>query len=757
MDKSVIKQLGMILGCDSVIAFFFARYIGYHFWPIFGVTSILCYMLYGWMWLSVETNHPGIWQILMIISLGISSSFLLEWGIREVLGAKTNLTDYKKLSILLIGCCLLVNLIGFRRIKNKVCQRIDLWFPPLWAVIAGMFVVFVIDGKRDYYVRCISILILVAALVLVSICKGDRRSNGAVQYEISMKGYIKWLGIFAVMVFMIGMKLPLASELPYTKEIRATVTKWMNLETKEDKMQLCLSRTPSRSNAVELKVTGEGPLYLRRLAYSIYDHGKWAVGNNIYKEWTSLGEEREKIYPQLSEMLTQLAEGKIEIPDLEDDYRQALNERSGKANSCQIEISEQKEPTSYLSVNGVYEIKDKAKSSSRIGYNGKLEDLCFTNANRKQLTQYSVIYQSNPLESQCRERIILEHMTYDKFSRLVSQLVFNSKDESEALQTLEAELPHYEQIKKRYTQVPDEIAVDLRDLANFITLGHEGDLDKAQAIEAELRDSGKYIYKLGAAYTDTANDPILDFLLYGKAGICQDFASSMVLLCRSVGLPARYVEGYYASEKEKDEKHYVVRRKDAHAYAEVYIAGYGWMTFDPTTSYEQFKDSVTESKPEKHIDFITSIKESKERKSQLGIGIFLILLLLGQKRIREWVWVLSIAGKPATQIAELILNKTLRRLEEKEIRRKPDETLTQFANRVEEKGIEITPVTRCFEDYYYGGKKPYLSQLRKAYSYYNALNKSKTWKKCSSIGLKVLKYRPNKQTQRNKGNDISAE
>lgn len=729
MDKVVIKQLGIILGCDSVIAFFFARYIGYHFWPLFGVICLLCYMLHGWMWISVETNHPSIWQTLMIISIGISSSFFLEWGIREVLGEKVDLTEYKKLSMLLMVCCLLVNLIGYKKIKSKVYQRIDLWFPSLWGIIAGILVVFILDGQRDYHVRCISILVGVAAFVLASICKGDKRDNEAIHYEIHTKSYMKWLTVFAAIVFIIGMKLPLASELPYTREIRTTVMKWMNIRAEDNKMQVTLSRTPSQSNAVELKVIGKGPLYLRRMAYSIYDHGKWAVGDNIYKEWTSLADERENIYPQFSEILTQLAEDKIEIPDLEQDYRQALNEKVGQVTKRQIEIIEQRLPTSYLSVNGFYEMKSKAKKGMKIGYNGKIEDLCFTNADRKQEARYQISYQSNPLESHCRERIIIEHMTYDKFSRLVSQLVFNSHEQSEALEALEAELPHYEQIKKRYTQVPDEIVTDLRDLAKFITLGHEGDLDKAEAIEAELRDSGRYIYKLGAPYKDIKNDPVLDFLLYGKAGICQDFASGMVLLCRSVGLPARYVEGYYASEQEKDDKHYIVRSKDAHAYAEVYIAGYGWMTFDPTTGYEQFKETAVKHSAKKSIDIMTGFSSSKERKSELELGIIFVLWLFSHRRIKEWLWVISVATRPADQIIELILDKTLRRLAEKEVKRNADETLTQYAQKLQERGIDITPITRCFEECYYGGQKPSLSQLRMAYNCYRKLYQGKTWRR----------------------------
>ena len=56
----------------------------------------------------------------------------------------------------------------------------------------------------------------------------------------------------------------------------------------------------------------------------------------------------------------------------------------------------------------------------------------------------------------------------------------------------------------------------------------------------------------------------------------------MVLMARAVGLTARYCEGYLASEYNGSE--IVIRAKDAHAFPEVYIDGYDWMTFEPTVS-----------------------------------------------------------------------------------------------------------------------------------------------------------------------------
>ena len=78
-------------------------------------------------------------------------------------------------------------------------------------------------------------------------------------------------------------------------------------------------------------------------------------------------------------------------------------------------------------------------------------------------------------------------------------------------------------------------------------------------------------------------DPVTSFLLQKRDGHCQYFASSAVLLLRCLGVPARYVTGYYAHESPEPDVT-VVRQRDAHAWVETWSDGMGWNTFDPTPS-----------------------------------------------------------------------------------------------------------------------------------------------------------------------------
>jgi Transglutaminase-like superfamily len=76
-------------------------------------------------------------------------------------------------------------------------------------------------------------------------------------------------------------------------------------------------------------------------------------------------------------------------------------------------------------------------------------------------------------------------------------------------------------------------------------------------------------------------EPINDFILNNRNAHCQYFASAMVIMARAVGIPARYVNGYYAHEHYGDNQ-MIVRQRDAHAWAECWVDGIGWLTVDAT-------------------------------------------------------------------------------------------------------------------------------------------------------------------------------
>lgn len=140
--------------------------------------------------------------------------------------------------------------------------------------------------------------------------------------------------------------------------------------------------------------------------------------------------------------------------------------------------------------------------------------------------------------------------------------------------------PYPAPIRNTYLSLP---AVDprIRQLALQVTSSARNDYDKAAAVELYLKTH--YAYTLTLPLTAEA-DPVANFLFVRKRGHCEYFASSMAVMLRTLGIPARVVNGFRSDEFNDLTGSYVVRAKDAHAWVETYFPGYGWQMFDPTPS-----------------------------------------------------------------------------------------------------------------------------------------------------------------------------
>lgn len=132
----------------------------------------------------------------------------------------------------------------------------------------------------------------------------------------------------------------------------------------------------------------------------------------------------------------------------------------------------------------------------------------------------------------------------------------------------------------RYLQIPATIAPRIRERAERVTLGLETPYDKVTAITNYLRQDIKYQDVLDPAPKNI--DPILWVMFEYKKGFCNYYATAEVLMLRSIGIPARLAVGFAQGEYDQPEQTYTVRKKDAHAWPEVYFPGVGWVEFEPT-------------------------------------------------------------------------------------------------------------------------------------------------------------------------------
>ena len=109
--------------------------------------------------------------------------------------------------------------------------------------------------------------------------------------------------------------------------------------------------------------------------------------------------------------------------------------------------------------------------------------------------------------------------------------------------------------------------------------GDRSPSEAAELIERHLIES--YDYTLDFVGRDPSN-PIDEFLFEYRSGHCEYFATAMVMMLRSQGVPARFVTGFLGTELNPLEDYFVVRQSNAHAWVEAYLPGRGWTAFDPT-------------------------------------------------------------------------------------------------------------------------------------------------------------------------------
>jgi transglutaminase-like putative cysteine protease len=143
------------------------------------------------------------------------------------------------------------------------------------------------------------------------------------------------------------------------------------------------------------------------------------------------------------------------------------------------------------------------------------------------------------------------------------------------------------EIQARYTELPDTVPARVIELAREITAPNptgDGPLptfDQARAIETFLH---QYPYSLDLPPPPPDVD-IVDYFLFDlQTGFCDYYASAMVVMARAVGLPARLGVGFLQQPPDAAGIQ-TLSQLNAHSWAEIYFAGYGWVEFEPTAPF----------------------------------------------------------------------------------------------------------------------------------------------------------------------------
>lgn len=140
-----------------------------------------------------------------------------------------------------------------------------------------------------------------------------------------------------------------------------------------------------------------------------------------------------------------------------------------------------------------------------------------------------------------------------------------------------------------YTQLPDDFSDVIRGLARQITAETSTNFEQGLVLEEFFRSNGAFVYDASASSGHSVLD-LEEWLLNPESrnyrrGYCEQFASAMAIMARALGIPARVVIGFSPGTIETQgdgSEIIVVRARNAHAWVELFMAGQGWIRFDPT-------------------------------------------------------------------------------------------------------------------------------------------------------------------------------
>lgn len=145
----------------------------------------------------------------------------------------------------------------------------------------------------------------------------------------------------------------------------------------------------------------------------------------------------------------------------------------------------------------------------------------------------------------------------------------------------------------QYLQLPEQLPERVEELAKNITENQESVYEKTKAIEKYFGRNGFVYTQQGVAIPKAGDDYVDQFLFDTKQGYCDNFSTSMVVMLRSIDIPARWVKGFAPGEfvlNDEGEKVYQITNNEAHSWVEAYMPGIGWMPYEPTIGFSSLTD-----------------------------------------------------------------------------------------------------------------------------------------------------------------------
>lgn len=255
------------------------------------------------------------------------------------------------------------------------------------------------------------------------------------------------------------------------------------------------------------------------------------------------------------------------------------------------------------------------------------------------------------------------------------------------------------QMQADYLQLPDNLPAVVGQTARTVTADASTPFARALRLESYLRETGRYTLQ---PPLPPADQDFVAYFLADRRGTCVYYATALAVMARTLGIPARYVEGF-SLDYNQAARTYQASGRNAHAWAELYFQGVGWLTFDATPAGEAENPGVSPTpaisvEPTPGPGPTVTPPATGPTKNGTALGwllglVALILLVVAGRLLLAYVWHRQRQTFEPAYIDRLIsdpgkclhyyFRDCLRQMACLDLQPEKGETLSQFAARAE--------------------------------------------------------------------------
>lgn len=458
-------------------------------------------------------------------------------------------------------------------------------------------------------------------------------------------------------------------------------------------------------------LSDDAPLYLKSQTYDEYaGKRRWRVNEEYYgtgySDWGN-----KNSYLTYSNIVDAIRTYQ-EVNGITDGYNTPdVDNTSGTI----AEIYAADFPSQYaLTANGIYSLKE-LDNEKRITYRNNHGDIFWEVSYMPHTDKYKIYYSSENADMLDGAAVFAMQFNRKSFREILNEIENFEDEKGYSELTAMYFREELDDAEEYLDDTKGEISEEIQALADEITKDCNSDYEKACAITNYFL-LGDYRYQLG--YRASSND-IETFIFKDKTGICVDYATATVLLARAADLPARYTTGFLMTEP-MTEGYYAVRDKHGHAWAEIYISGYGWMTFDSTPASDETDDIIGGT--EQNIDPVETMWVVFVLS---GVGVILaIMIIIFMPAIREGFFRLIFSLSKGEKKIVRLYRRTSKLLGKKSGENTEAYSTVELCVLANEKfGYDISSITKLTEKVCYGKIPAEKNETEKSFECYKELLK----------------------------------